>query len=1170
MKLQVKTTEIFEGYGKVINNGDGWFFCHGEKQINLGNLALTPSISYNAKLTNGTLSIERFASLVNFSDYTKTSAIKLTALAESNLFSVALTDENSLSGVVEFSKLKKEGAILGTVLGGYTILAKNYNGYKNLCALYSEAHKNKLVPVLSFSLLKKYSEGIIVLSGYGKSSFYENVSKGELEQAKEKATALKSVFGDDFYLEVQSHTIYQEELLNNNIALIGQELGIKVVATVGSRYTTEFDFEVYHARVCIANKDLLSNPSTKPSGSMFHLMTSEDMEELFSDNLQWVENTLEVAEKCDFKIKKQEYKMPVCEISNGFTSFSDYVHSLFEKKFFHLTGDKKARYLKRLEEELSVLSNMGFEGYFLIVADVLRFARENGILYGPGRGSAAGSLVVYLLEITKVEPLDYGLLFERFLNPGRRDMPDIDLDFQNDKRPIIINYLSTKYGVDCVSNIITFATSGAKGSVKDATRVLGHAPSLGDKISKMLTGETLSVEISNNRDLKSWMDTDFEVQQVLELAMKLEGLIRGTSQHACGILISPHALSSDIPVVYAEGEDGNLIPVSGYIYPECEAQGILKFDILGIKTLTAVSECCKMVGINPDNIPHGDAKTYELLENGTTGGIFQVESPGMTKVMMEICKNNHTVEGLSAGISLYRPGPLEYIPLYNKNMNNPEGVTYVDPRLEDILKPTYGVIVYQEQVMQIVKTLGGFSGGRADDVRKAMGKKKIDVMEKEREVFIYGNKSAFESGNDSSYACGCLANGVSEEIAILLWDQMAEFAKYAFNKSHAICYSVVTYTTAYLSTHYPAYFMAAMLNAYTGSSDQIKRLFKASSTRGVKLENPTVNINTGKFTVKDSNTIVYGLETVVGVKSKATIISAEVRERGPFSGVSDFCERISKRTNKKGLGKAIVKSLANAGAFDCFGLNRKEALLNVEEGFLAASKESNVDPNQLSLFKALPTVDPTVRVEEYPIETLLENEYLSLNAYISGHPVNSWYDSLSADDKANIMLVDSLTEEHKEFRQITVVGQVRDYSAMYTKKGDLMYKFSLRTQYADIPCVIFPKDAQKMTHIINDNDVIIVECRYSGNEDFGDQLIVSLVTPCNTVTQSKTNGKNLIIEVSSKEAQTEVLKICSLCQGDSQVFLKASGSDAIYTISQKVELTASLFEKLGGFVHYFA
>ena len=887
---------------------------------------------------------------------------------ELGMKAIALTDHGVMFGAVNFFKECKKNDIkpiigcevyvaprsrfskesnLDSEYSHLILLVKNKTGYQNLIKLVSLSFTEGFYykPRIDLEILEKYSEGLICLSACLAGSINQAILRDDIEKAKEIALWHKRVFKDDYYLEVQNNGLRKQVLVNQKLVELSKELDIPLVATNDAHYLKKEDSYNHEVLLCIqTGKKMNDEDRMRFETEEFYIKSPEEMADYFSNIPEAIENTVKIAEKCNFEFEFGVTKLPNYDVPEEFKTHQEYFRKLCYdgmKKRYGENPDKSI--MDRLEYEISVIEKMGYVDYYLIVWDYINYAKTVGIPVGPGRGSGAGSIAAYAIGITDIDPIKYTLLFERFLNPERVSMPDFDVDFCYERRQEVIDYVNRKYGEDHVSQIITFGTMSARSVIRDVARVLDVPYSEADRIAKMIPMElhiTIKKALEENRELNELYESDEEIKKLIDISMGLEGLPRNASMHACGIVITKDPVDTYVPLYTNEGT-----AMAQYTMTLLEELGLLKMDFLGLRTLTVIEDAKKLVkenrGIDVEfDKDMSDPNVYKLWQEGKTYGIFQFESAGMTNFMKELKPD--CLEDIIAGVSLYRPGPMDQIPRYIKNKKDPEHAEYTHPSLEPILNVTYGCMVYQEQVMQIVRELAGYSLGRADLVRRAMGKKKLDVMAKEREIFIHGQTD--ENGN--VIVPGCVRNGIDEKSANKIFDEMAEFAKYAFNKSHAAAYAVVSYRTAYLKAYYKEELMAATLNSFLGNLDKVPIYIEECKKLQIEILKPDINESDVKFTVKNGK-IRFGLGSIKNVGNAVNAIVDERKRNGQFKSFEDFCERIQKES----VNKKCIESLIRAGAFDNMEHTRR-TLLESFETILDTISDGNrkTMENQVSMF----------------------------------------------------------------------------------------------------------------------------------------------------------------------------------------------------------------------------
>lgn len=1040
---------------------------------------------------------------------------------ELGMNSAAITDHGVMYGVIDFYReAKSQGInpILGCevyvapnsrfdreVTGGedryyhLVLLAENNEGYANLMKIVSKGFVEGYYykPRVDKELLRKYHSGIIALSACLAGEVSRYLMKGLYDEAKKAALEYRDIFGKDhFYLELQDHGLPDQGLVNQQLLKMSRETGIELVATNDVHYTYAKDEKAHDILLCIqTGKRLADENRMRYEGGQYYIKSEEEMKSLFPYALQALENTQKIADRCLVEIEFGVTKLPKYDVPDGYTSW-EYLRKLCYEGLEKRYAERADELRERLDYELGTIKNMGYVDYFLIVWDFIKYAKDHGIAVGPGRGSAAGSIVSYCLGITTIDPIRYQLLFERFLNPERVSMPDIDVDFCYERRQEVIDYVVGKYGKDRVVQIVTFGTLAARGVIRDVGRVMDMPYAFVDSIAKMIPQEpkmTIEKALKVNPELRKMCEDDEEVKYLIEMAKRLEGLPRHSSMHAAGVVISQKSVDEYVPL--SRAADGSV--TTQFTMTTLEQLGLLKMDFLGLRTLTVIQNAVLMArkkdpSVNMDTLDYDDKKVLEYIGTGKTDGIFQLESAGMKSFMKELKPNS--LEDMIAGISLYRPGPMDFIPQYIKGKNNPESVTYDTPLLKPILEPTYGCIVYQEQVMQIVQALAGYSLGRADLVRRAMSKKKASVMEKERQNFVYGN--------EAEGVPGCIKNGIDEKTANKIYDEMIDFAKYAFNKSHAAAYAFVSYQTAWLKYYYPVEFMAALMTSCIDNPGKVAEYILSSRQMGISILPPDINRSEGKFTV-DGQAIRYGMAAVKGIGKP--VMEAIVEERsanGPFRSLKDFAERLS----GKEVNKRTVENFIKAGAFDCFGVTRKQLMFvyaNVLDDVAREKKDSL--SGQMSLFdfvdettkRSYETVYPDVG--EYEKSDLLALEKEVLGIYVSGHPLEEqeecWRKNISA------VTTDFQPDEETGFPAVKdgekeiVGGIITDKKIKYTKNNKTMAFLTLEDLVGSMEIVVFPRDYEKNAPMMQTDARVFIQGRVSAEDDKPSKLICEKIFP---------------------------------------------------------------------------
>ncbi|WP_312046724.1 DNA polymerase III subunit alpha [Anaerotignum sp.] len=1034
---------------------------------------------------------------------------------ELGMDSIAITDHGAMYGAVEFYKAALEAGIKPIIgcevyvapesrlmkdaknSGSYhlVLLAENNEGYQNLIKLVSYGFIDGFYykPRIDKELLRKHHKGLIASSACLAGEVARNIINVSYEKAKEAALEYLDIFGEgNFYLVLQDHGIREQKQVNMALVRMSEETGIPLIATNDSHYIYKEDADPHDILLCIQTaKTILDEDRMRYEGGQFYVKSPEEMYDLFSYVPQALENTAKIAERCNVSFQFHELKLPQFDVPQAKTA-NQYLREVCQAGFQEKYPEGKAEWKERLEYELSTIENMGYVDYFLIVWDFIKYAKDNGIIVGPGRGSAAGSMVSYCLSITTIDPLKYDLIFERFLNPERVSMPDIDIDFCYERRQEVIDYVIRKYGEDHVAQIITFGTMAARAAIKDVGRALAMPYADVDRISKMIPTElgiTIKKALTMNPDLQKAYETEEDTHRLIDTSLRLEGLPRHSSTHAAGVVICKKPVVEYVPLSANEGQVN-----TQYTMTLLEELGILKMDFLGLRTLTviqnAVQEVERIHGIkiDIDNIPDDDESVYQLISQGKTEGVFQLESAGMKQFMRELQPKR--LEDLIAGISLYRPGPMDFIPKYVKGKNNPENIQYTHKSLEPILENTYGCIVYQEQVMQIVRDLAGYSLGRSDLVRRAMSKKKASVMAEERKNFVYG------VGDEVP---GCVKNGIPAEAAEKIFDEMTDFAKYAFNKSHAACYAVVGYQTAWLKTHYPVEFMAALMTSVMDNAGKVSTYIEECKKMGIALLPPDINEGYGHFSVSDGK-IRFGLAAIKNVGRG--VVNALVGERdrdGLFQSMTEFCNRME--TGE--INKRCFESLIKAGAMDSLGGARSQYMAiykSILDG-IGQARKNNIE-GQLNLFEldmgeeSYQLQDDLPNVAEFLSRDKLAMEKEVLGIYVSGHPLAEYENSLRR--KISHSSIDFMPREEDEERQqipdetkVIVGGMIAGVSVKYTRNNDKMAFLTLEDFQGTMEIVVFPKVYQQYADLLLEEAVILVKGRSNVSADGEAKVIAS-------------------------------------------------------------------------------
>ena len=1113
---------------------------------------------------------------------------------ELGMDSAAITDHGVMFGCIDFYRAAKAAGIkpilgcevyvapgsrfdkeIGKEEDRYyhlVLLAENQEGYQNLMKIVSAGFVDGFYykPRVDLEILEKYHEGIIALSACLAGEVARNVTKGFYEESKKAALRYEEIFGKgNFFLELQDHGIPEQQRVNQQLVRMSRETGIELVATNDIHYTYSTDAEAHDILLCVqTGKRLADEDRMRYEGGQYYVKSVEEMAALFPYAPQALENTHKIAMRCNVEIEFGVTKLPKFDVPQGYTAW-EYLNKLcFDGLATRYSGDME-ELEERLNYELNVIKNMGYVDYFLIVWDFIRYARDHDIIVGPGRGSAAGSLVSYTLGITKLDPIKYNLLFERFLNPERVSMPDIDVDFCFERRQEVIDYVVEKYGKDRVVQIVTFGTMAARGVIRDVGRVMDLPYAQCDSIAKMIPTElniTIEKAMKMNPELRGLYEADETVKKLIDMSRRLEGLPRHTSMHAAGVVISQKPVVEYVPL--SRASDGSL--VTQFTMTTLEELGLLKMDFLGLRTLTVIQNAAKLVErdkgvvLDMDHIDYDDKKVYAMLGAGKTEGVFQLESGGMTSFMKELKPGS--LEDVIAGISLYRPGPMDFIPQYIRGKNNPDSITYDCPELEPILDATYGCIVYQEQVMQIVRNLGGYTLGRSDMVRRAMSKKKTSVMEKERQNFVYGNE---EEG-----VPGCINKGISEKVANKIFDDMIDFAKYAFNKSHAAAYAVVAYQTAFLKYYYPVEFMAALMTSVIDNPSKVSEYILSSRRMGIAILPPDINKGESSFSV-DGGSIRYGLSAIKSIGRP--VIEGLVEERnlrGGFKTLRDFIERMSGRD----INKRTIENFIKAGAFDGIPGNRRQKMMVYVQILDAVNQEKKTAmTGQMSLFDLVSEEEKEAYeirmpdVEEYPKEAKLAFEKEVLGVYISGHPLEEyeqrWRNNITAvttdflpDDETGMPRV-------MDNSKVTVGGMITGKTIKYTKTNKVMAFLTVEDLVGTVEIVVFPRDYEKNAQLMEVDDKVFIQGRVSAEDEKASKLI------CENIRSFDDVPSELWVQFATKEdflsGEEEFYRLLNDSDGRDSVVVYIRSPKAVKRLgpSRNVkingELLGKLYEKYG-------
>jgi len=1118
----------------------------------------------------------------------------VTQVKELGMNSVAITDHGVMFGVIDFYRAAKKAGIK-PILGcevyvapgsrfdkeafgsgddryyHLVLLAENDLGYHNLMKIVSKGFTEGYYykPRVDLEVLCEYHEGIIALSACLAGEVSKNVLRGMYSEGKAAALRYVEIFGKgNFFLELQDHGMPEQKTVNQALFRMSQETGIELVATNDVHYTYAEDEKPHDMLLCIqTGKKVADEDRMRYEGGQYYIKSEQEMRTLFPYALQALENTQKIADRCNVDIEFGVTKLPKYDVPEGYTSW-EYLNKLCFEGLAKRYPDADESLKERLNYELNVIKTMGYVDYFLIVWDFIKYAKDHEIMVGPGRGSAAGSLVSYCLEITTIDPIKYQLLFERFLNPERVSMPDIDVDFCFERRQEVIDYVVRKYGTDRVVQIATFGTMAARGVIRDVGRVMDLPYAFVDSISKMVPKE-LNITLEKalkSPDLKKAYEEDPQVQELIDMSMRLEGLPRHTSMHAAGVVISQKSIDEYVPL--SLGSDGSV--TTQFTMTTLEELGLLKMDFLGLRTLTVIRDAVKLASqsagyqIDMEKIDYNDKKVLDYIGTGKTDGIFQIESAGMKSFMKEL--KPQSLEDIIAGISLYRPGPMDFIPQYIKGKNHPETITYDCPQLEPILAPTYGCIVYQEQVMQIVRDLGGFTLGRSDLLRRAMGKKQLDVMEKERQSFVYGN--------EAEGVPGCIKNGISEKIANKIYDEMIDFAKYAFNKSHAAAYAVVSYQTAWLKYYYPVEFMAALMTSVIDNTGKVSEYIYACKQMGIKILPPDINKGMGGFSVDNGN-IRYGLMAIKSIgRPVIEAIIQERNERGEFKTLKDFVERMS----GKEVNKRTIESFIKSGAFDGLGGTRKQFMIVYVQILDQVNQERKYSmTGQMSLFDLVSDDQksdfdiPMPKVGEYEKETKLAFEKEVLGVYLTGHPMEEyeekWRKSISRTT-LDFQLDEETgrTKVHDGAREI-IGGIITAKTIKYTKNNKTMAFLTIEDLAGTVEVVVFPKDYEKNRNYLEEENKVFIKGRVSEEDDAASKLI------CESVIPFEQTKKELWLQYANKQEflsqEYTLYEMLAASDGDDQVIIYCKAERAVKRLPMNrnvhvdERLLAKLFNYLG-------
>lgn len=1131
---------------------------------------------------------------------------------EKGMSAVAITDHGCMFGAIDFYKAAKaEGIkpIIGCEVytaprkltdkdpnydkhqGHLVLLAKDMTGYKNLIKIVSKSYVDGFYykPRTDMDELKKHSQGLIALSACLAGDVPRAIMNGNYDKARKLAMEYRDIFGNgNYYLEIQDHGLPEQKQVNTEVVRLSRELNIPLVATNDVHYVDKDDAKIQDILMCLQMQKTIDDENRmKFPSDEFYLKSREEMEQLFPELEEALDNTNEIAERCNVEFEFNKYHLPRYDVPEGYTT-NGYFRELCQKGLVERYGeDCPEEYKERLEYELNTIENMGYVEYFLIVWDFINFAKQNNIMVGPGRGSAAGSIVAYTLKITDIDPMKYSLLFERFLNPERVSMPDIDIDFCYERREEVIDYVKRKYGEDHVAQIITFGTMGAKIAIRDVARVLNVSYNKADQIAKEIPfelGMTIDKAMDSNPTLVELYESDAEAREVIDISKRLEGTLRHASTHAAGVVIARNPVDEYVPLYKHQDSI-----TTQFTMTTLEELGLLKMDFLGLRTLTVIRDALDLIELNRDikgytehidfsKMEYDDDEVFETLSQGNTLGVFQLESSGMRNFMKQLKPNSF--EDIVAGISLFRPGPMDSIPTYIENKNNPEKVTYINDKLRPILEVTYGCLVYQEQVMQVVRDLAGYSYGRSDLVRRAMSKKKMDVMEEERQYFIHGKFD--DEGNIE--IPGCIRNGISEEDANKIFDDMIDFARYAFNKSHAAAYGVLAYETAYLKVHYPVEFMAALMTSIMGNSDKVVEYIRECNAIGIPVNPPDINKSFSKFSV-EGDSIRFGLAAVknVGVNIIENIVK-EREENGEFKDFVDFAKRLdTKDTNKR-----VVESLIKCGAFDQISENRATLMAGYESVLesISMDRKKNVQ-GQISLFDAF-----SAQVEEVPdmqlstnlpvVREFSEKERLNmekevLGMYLSGHPLSEYKSELDRKTSINMKKINELKENEKTFmklhdREVIMGGMVIAKRIMTTKRNEIMAFITLEDLYGAIEVVVFPQTLKKFNILLNDDSIILIKGAISIDDDEA-KLIARDIKDINEEYRFNSEKISFDLKGNSNKPKSKQMNVRIDTVGDEELLMKVfkitrkyPGSDRLVLLpkDQNIDMSKPIAYKVPG------
>ena len=1031
---------------------------------------------------------------------------------------IAITDHGVMYGCIDFYKAAKAAGVKPIIgcevyvaprsmsdrvfgvdneANHLVLLCKNRKGYENLCKLVSLAFIDGFYskPRVDLALLEQYHEGLIALSACLAGAIPQRILGEDYQGAKEYALKLAQMFGEgNFYLELQDHGIEEQKQVNRGVMRLARETDLPLVVTNDAHYLRKEDAAMQDVLLCIQTGKTVDEPNRmRFQTEEFYLKSEQELRQLFPNCEDAFENTVRIAEKCNLDFVFNEYHLPTFPVPEGYTDES-YFRELCEKGFAERYPQAPPEYRQRLEYEISVISKMGYVNYYLIVWDFIRYAKENGIPVGPGRGSGAASIVAYCMHITEVDPMKYALIFERFLNPERVSMPDFDTDFCQERRGEVIDYVMEKYGADHVAQIATFGTMAARGAIRDVGRALNFTFAETDVVAKLVPTTlhiTLEEALKTSPQLKTMYDTDERVKKLIDTARSLEGMPRNTSTHAAGVVITSRPVSDYVPL---SRNDDTI--VTQYTMTTIEELGLLKMDFLGLRNLTVIEDAQQQIrreqpDFDINTVPDDDPETFRMLTEGKTQGVFQLESAGMTGVCVNMQAGS--IEDITAIVALYRPGPMDSIPRFIANKLDASKVTYKTPLLKPILKVTYGCIVYQEQVIEIFRQLGGYTMGQADNIRRAISKKKQKVIEAERKTFVYGDAA---QGID-----GCIRRGVPEAVAQSIYDEIVDFANYAFNKAHAVCYAVVSYQTAYLKCHYPQQYMAALMTSVLGTSTKVAGYIAECKEMGIETLPPDINRSDDHFTVEGKN-IRFGLGAVKNVgRGLIRTIAANRRENGDFASLEDFLARMEQRD----LTKRTVEHLIKCGAMDCFGHHRSELLAVYEEMMdsIAYSRKKNLE-GQMGLFGGFAQEEaasvPIPKMPELPKSELMLMEKETTGIYISGHPMDGYRAYLK---KSHVVPIGALLDEESTYRDdqiVSVAGVIQSLKMKSTRNNSTMSYVTLEDDTGSMEMLAFSNVLSQYGGYLKENEPVVIVGRLSLRDEKDAQIVINRVRPMSDFT----------------------------------------------------------------------